>query len=142
MEKVEGGKARERIANIRPLCQRKFSGRKKRLKRRGVSANIPRQFQTKQRSKTAKTMSQVELEPVRAKFRQHEKDTGSCDVQVAVLSKKIEHLTEHLKANTHDNDSRRGLIMMVNKRRKLLDYLKRTDEPRYIALVKELGLRR
>ena len=87
-------------------------------------------------------MSQVELESVRTKFRQHEKDTGSCDVQVAVLSKKIEHLTEHLKANTHDNDSRRGLIMMVNKRRKLLDYLKRTDEPRYIALVKELGLRR
>ena len=84
----------------------------------------------------------VELESVRAKFRQHEKDTGSCDVQVAVLSKKIEHLTGHLKANPHDNNSRRGLIMMVNRRRKLLDYLKRTDEPRYIALVKELGLRR
>ena len=87
-------------------------------------------------------MSQVELEPVRRKFQQHEKDTGSCDVQVAVLSKKIEHLTAHLKANPHDNNSRRGLIMMVNRRRKLLDYLKRTDEPRYIALVKELGLRR
>ena len=87
-------------------------------------------------------MSQVELEPVRAKFRQHEKDTGSCDVQVAVLSKKIEHLTGHLKANPHDNNSRRGLIKMVNQRRTLLDYLKRTDEPRYIALVKELGLRR
>ena len=87
-------------------------------------------------------MSQVELEPVRTKFRQHEKDTGSCDVQVAVLSKKIEHLTEHLKANQHDNNSRRGLIKMVNQRRTLLDYLKRTDEPRYIALVKELGLRR
>ena len=87
-------------------------------------------------------MSQVELESVRAKFRQHEKDTGSCDVQVAVLTKKIEHLTEHLKANQHDNNSRRGLIKMVNNRRTLLDYLKRTDEPRYIALVKELGLRR
>ena len=87
-------------------------------------------------------MSQVELEPVRRKFQQHEKDTGSCDVQIAVLTKKIEHLTEHLKANQHDNNSRRGLIMMVNRRRKLLDYLKRTDEPRYIALVKELGLRR
>ena len=87
-------------------------------------------------------MSQVELEPVRRKFQQHEKDTGSCDVQIAVLTKKIEHLTEHLKANQHDNNSRRGLIKMVNNRRTLLDYLKRTDEPRYIALVKELGLRR
>ncbi|MBQ9727714.1 MAG: 30S ribosomal protein S15 [Kiritimatiellae bacterium] len=87
-------------------------------------------------------MSQVELESVRTKFRQHEKDTGSCDVQVAVLTKKIEHLTEHLKANAHDHNSRRGLIKMVNQRRTLLDYLKRTDEPRYIALVKELGLRR
>ena len=87
-------------------------------------------------------MSQVELEPVRRKFQQHEKDTGSCDVQIAVLTKKIEHLTEHLKANQHDNNSRRGLIKMVNNRRTLLDYLKRTDEPRYLALVKELGLRR
>ena len=83
-----------------------------------------------------------QLEPVRRKFQQHEKDTGSCDVQIAVLTKKIEHLTEHLKANQHDNNSRRGLIKMVNNRRTLLDYLKRTDEPRYIALVKELGLRR
>ena len=87
-------------------------------------------------------MSQVELQSVRQKFQQHEKDTGSCDVQIAVLTKKIEHLTEHLKANQHDNNSRRGLIKMVNNRRTLLDYLKRTDEPRYIALVKELGLRR
>ena len=71
-----------------------------------------------------------------------EKDTGSSDVQVAVLTKRIEHLTEHLKTNAHDHNSRRGLIMMVNRRRKLLDYLKRTDEPRYLALVKELGLRR
>ena len=87
-------------------------------------------------------MSQVELQSVRQKFQLHAKDTGSCDVQVAILSKRIEHLTEHLKANAHDHNSRRGLIMMVNRRRKLLDYLKRTDEPRYIALVKELGLRR
>ena len=87
-------------------------------------------------------MSQIDIQAVRKPFQLHEKDTGSSDVQVAVLTKRIEHLTEHLKANAHDHDSRRGLIMMVNRRRKLLDYLKRTDEPRYLALVKELGLRR
>ena len=87
-------------------------------------------------------MSQVDIQAVRKQFQMHEKDTGSCDVQIAVLTKRIAHLTEHLKANAHDHNSRRGLIMMVNKRRSLLDYLKRTAEPRYIALVKELGLRR
>ena len=87
-------------------------------------------------------MSQVDLASVRKQFQMHERDTGSSDVQVATLTKRIEHLTEHLKANAHDHTSRRGLIMMVNRRRSLLDYLKRTDEPRYLALVKELGLRR
>ena len=87
-------------------------------------------------------MSQTDIQSVRTTFQLHEKDTGSSDVQIAVLTKRIEHLTEHLKTNAHDHDSRRGLIMMVNRRRKLLDYLKRTDEPRYLALVKVLGLRR
>ena len=87
-------------------------------------------------------MSQIDTVAIRKQFERHEKDTGSSEVQVAILTKRIEHLTEHLKSNTHDHNSRRGLILMVNRRRKLLDYLKRTDEPRYIALVKELGLRR
>ena len=87
-------------------------------------------------------MSQIDTVAIRKQFERHEKDTGSSEVQVAILTKRIEHLTEHLKTNAHDHNSRRGLIMMVNRRRKLLDYLKRTDEPRYLALVKELGLRR
>ncbi len=87
-------------------------------------------------------MSQIDTSAVRKQFQLHEKDTGSCNVQIAVLTKRIEHLTEHLKANKHDNNSRRGLIKMVNNRRTLLDYLKRTNEPSYLALVKELGLRR
>ncbi len=87
-------------------------------------------------------MSQIDIQAAAKPFRLHEGDTGSSDVQVAVLTKRIEHLTEHLKTNAHDHASRRGLIMMVNRRRKLLDYLKRTAEPRYLALVKELGLRR
>ena len=87
-------------------------------------------------------MSQVDKKSVRKQFQLHEKDTGSSDVQVAVLTKRIEHLTEHLKENTKDHNSRRGLIKMVNNRRTLLDYLKRTQEPRYQALLKELSLRR
>jgi len=87
-------------------------------------------------------MSQVDKNSVHKQFQLHEKDTGSSDVQIAVLTKRIEHLTEHLKANTKDHNSRRGLIKMVNNRRRLLDYLKRTQEPRYQALLKELSLRR
>ena len=87
-------------------------------------------------------MSQVDTKSVRKQFQIHENDTGSCDVQVAVLTKRIEHLTEHLKTNRKDHNSRRGLIKMVNNRRTLLDYLKRTEEPRYQALIQELSIRR
>ena len=84
-------------------------------------------------------MSQIDIQAARKPFQLHEKDTGSSDVQVAVLTKRIEHLTEHLKSNKHDHNSRRGLIMMVNRRRKLLDYLKRTDEPREEAAGGKIG---
>lgn len=87
-------------------------------------------------------MSQVDIQAVRKQFQLHDNDTGSCDVQIAVLTKRIEHLTEHLKINRKDHNSRRGLIKMVNNRRTLLDYLKRTEEPRYRALIKELSIRR
>ena len=69
-------------------------------------------------------------------------DTGSPEVQVAILSERINNLTEHLKTHTHDYHSRRGLIMMVGKRRRLLDYLKKTSEARYAEIIKRLGLRR
>ena len=69
-------------------------------------------------------------------------DTGSPEVQVAILSERIVNLTEHLKIHKHDFHSRRGLIMMVGKRRRLLDYLKRKDEDRYQNLIQRLGLRR
>jgi small subunit ribosomal protein S15 len=87
-------------------------------------------------------MSQIDTVAIRKQFERHEKDTGSSEVQVAILTKRIEHLTEHLKANKKDHSSRFGLIKMVNARRKLLDYLKRTDEPRYQSLIKELSIRR
>ncbi len=75
-------------------------------------------------------------------FQLHEKDTGSADVQIARLTDRINHLTQHLGANTKDHSSRRGLLQMVARRRKLLDYLKNTEEPRYTSILKALKLRR
>lgn len=75
-------------------------------------------------------------------FRTHESDTGSPEVQVALLSKRITELTEHFKTHKKDNHSRRGLLKMVSQRRSLLDYLKRTDIERYHQVVSRLGLRR
>lgn len=69
-------------------------------------------------------------------------DTGSPEVQVAILTDRIVTLTEHFKGHHKDNHSRRGLLMMVNKRRSLLDYLKKTDEARYTDLIAKLGLRK
>ena len=69
-------------------------------------------------------------------------DTGSPEVQVAILTERIANLTEHFKTHAKDHHGRRGLLMLVNKRRKLLDYLKRKDEPRYAALIAKLGLRK
>jgi small subunit ribosomal protein S15 len=69
-------------------------------------------------------------------------DTGSPEVQVAILTERIVNLTEHFKTHAKDNHSRRGLLMLVNKRRSLLDYLKRTDNERYNALIAKLGLRK
>ena len=69
-------------------------------------------------------------------------DTGSPEVQVAILTERIVNLTEHFKTHAKDNHSRRGLLMLVNKRRSLLDYLKREDNARYTALIAKLGLRK
>ena len=69
-------------------------------------------------------------------------DTGSPEVQIAILSERIKNLTEHLQSHEKDFHSRRGLLVMVGQRRRLLDYLKRTDDPRYQELVQRLGLRR
>lgn len=75
-------------------------------------------------------------------YRTHEGDTGSPEVQVALLSKRINHLTEHFKIHKKDHHSRVGLLKLVGKRRRLLDYLKRKDIERYRKLIERLGLRR
>lgn len=74
--------------------------------------------------------------------RTHEGDTGSTEVQVAVLTERIKHLTGHLREHKHDHHSRRGLLKMVGKRRRLLDYLHDRDIERYRALISNLGIRR
>ncbi len=75
-------------------------------------------------------------------FATHEGDTGSPEVQVALLTARIKELSDHLKDHKHDHHSRRGLIMMVGKRNRLLRYLSRTDRSRYTALIQRLGLRK
>jgi small subunit ribosomal protein S15 len=75
-------------------------------------------------------------------YRTHPSDTGSPEVQVALLSERIESLTEHFKTHRKDHHSRRGLLMMVGQRRRLLDYLKRRDADRYRELIRKLGIRK
>jgi small subunit ribosomal protein S15 len=76
------------------------------------------------------------------KFRTREGDTGSPEVQVALLTERIKHLTEHFKTHVKDHHSRRGLLMLVSQRRRLLDYLRSRDIGRYRTLINELGIRR
>jgi small subunit ribosomal protein S15 len=76
------------------------------------------------------------------KHRLHASDTGSADVQVALLTARINSLAEHLRSHKHDNHSRRGLLKMVGHRRRLLNYLSRTEHERYVNLIASLGLRR
>ena len=77
-----------------------------------------------------------------ADYRKHETDTGSTEVQVALLTQRINELSEHFKTHTKDHHSRRGLLKLVSQRRRLLDYLRRTGPDRYRELIKRLGLRR
>lgn len=95
---------------------------------------IPDSSGTKRAMKTASEIV--------AEYGTHDSDTGSPEVQVALLTERINHLTEHLRDHKHDHHSRRGLLLMVGKRRRLLDYLRREDMERYRSLIAKLGLRR
>jgi small subunit ribosomal protein S15 len=88
------------------------------------------------------TITAERKQAVIADYATHEGDTGSPEVQVAILTERITGLTEHLKAHQKDFASRRGLLMMVGQRRRLLDYLRRSNEGRYLKLIERLGLRR
>ena len=87
-------------------------------------------------------MTPEEKREVVERFGKADGDTGATEVQIALLTRRINHLTEHLREHKHDHHSRRGLLMLVGKRRRLLQYLQRSDLDRYRALIQELGLRR
>ena len=87
-------------------------------------------------------MEKARKQAIIAEYARHEGDTGSAEVQIALLTDRINHLNEHLKANKNDNHSRRGLLKMVGERRGLLDYLKSIDLERYRAIVAKLELRK
>lgn len=88
------------------------------------------------------TISVEEKNKIIAEYGENANDSGSSDVQVALLTARINDLQDHFKTHKHDHHSRRGLLRMVNQRRKLLDYIKRKDLTRYQSLIKRLGLRR
>jgi len=87
-------------------------------------------------------MDQATKAAIKQDYKLHDRDTGSVEVQVALLSSRIGELTEHLQGHMKDHSSRRGLIMMVSKRRRLLDYLARKEPARYQKLIERLGLRK
>ena len=88
------------------------------------------------------SLSAVQKAEIVEEHQRGERDTGSPEVQVALLSRRIAHLTEHFREHSHDFHSRQGLLKLVSQRRKLLDYLRRKDVERYRALIAKLGLRR
>ncbi len=87
-------------------------------------------------------LATAEKTKVIKEFKSHETDTGSSEIQIALITEEIEQLSEHLKKHAKDNHSRRGLLRMVSKRKKLLDYLNQNDEKRYNTVIKKLGLRK
>jgi small subunit ribosomal protein S15 len=88
------------------------------------------------------TLTKDRKRELAAEYGASEADTGNTRVQVALLTERINHLTEHLRTHSHDHHSRRGLLMLVGRRRRLLQYLQRSEVERYRAIVQELGLRR
>ena len=88
------------------------------------------------------TLSTIQKSGIIADNRRHDSDTGSPEVQIAILSERINSLTEHFKTHPKDHHSRRGLMMLVGQRRRLLDYLKSKDADRYAELIKRLGIRK
>jgi small subunit ribosomal protein S15 len=88
------------------------------------------------------TLTAEEKSEITAQFGRDERDTGATEVQIALLTRRINHLTEHLREHKHDHHSRRGLLMLVGRRRRFLNYLQRKDLEGYRSLIRELGLRR
>jgi ribosomal protein S15, bacterial/organelle len=88
------------------------------------------------------SLKKEEKQTLISQYKRSEKDTGSSEVQISILTKRINSLTEHLRANKEDHSSRRGLLMMVSRRRRLLDFLKKTAPQRYVDVIQSLGIRK
>ena len=88
------------------------------------------------------SITQAQKDEITKKFQRDDKDSGSPEIQIAVLTHRIKELTEHMKQHKHDYSTQRGLLKMVSNRRRLLAYLNRKDHNRYLEIIKELGLRR
>jgi small subunit ribosomal protein S15 len=88
------------------------------------------------------TLNKTQKQTIISDYKTHDSDTGSPEVQIAILSERITYLTEHFKAHAKDHHSRRGLMMLVGQRRRLLDYLKTKDVKRYRGLIDKLGIRK
>ena len=88
------------------------------------------------------TLNKAQKQSIITGYRTHDSDTGSPEVQIAILSEQITYLTEHFKTHAKDHHSRRGLMMLVGQRRRLLDYLKKKDVKRYRGLIEKLGIRK
>ena len=99
-------------------------------------------IKTKDRSAPGSVLAREQKQSLIDQYRTHETDTGSPEVQIALLSERIGQLTEHFKTHQKDHASRRGLLMLVSKRRRLLDYLKKYDSERYKTVIQKLGIRK
>jgi small subunit ribosomal protein S15 len=117
-------------------------GGRHRLTFRAEAARGTARHSTEPRSTPPVALDAAEKKIILTDYGVHESDTGSPEAQVALLTKRIVDLTEHLKLHKHDHHSRRGLLLMVGRRRRLLKYLRQVDVSRYRALIERLGLRR
>ena len=107
-----------------------------------VTLNVVTSERNRSRSTSGYVLARERKQTIIDTYRTHQTDTGSPEVQIAILSQRIGELTEHFKTHKKDHASRRGLLMMVSKRRRLLDYLKRYDTERYKAVIQRLGIRK
>src|SRR5437868_15063043 len=127
------GPASRGIRTVMPATPHSGAGRVSRSPQ-GIPTVVP--------TRNPKPMPTVVKPDIIAEYKTHEKDTGSSEVQVALLTARINHLTEHLRTHRKDFHSRRGLLQMASRRRKLLDYLKKHDLPKYSELLQKLNLRK
>ncbi len=132
---------RERAVCPRNTAQGNRFAQEKCFTPRGSKISVSRLYTIQKADKEIRANMEAKSKTIE-NFRLHEKDTGSADVQIALLTERINKLTDHLQKNNKDHSSRRGLLMMVGQRRRLLDYLHSTDTSRYQAITKKLKLRK